>query len=105
MFQSDRFTRNYNRYNGERSRVRQKISELYSRYKSDPSGWLRNIERLRDPRYEVYRIKITEGDRLIFCIEDKKIVLIDVGPHEVMEDFLSLIYEKAKSKELGSLSY
>lgn len=96
MFQSDRFTRNYNRYNGERSRVRQKISELYSRYESDPSGWLRNIERLRDPRYEVYRIKITEGDRLIFCIEDKKIVLIDVGPHEVMEDFLSL---KPSTKE------
>lgn len=65
-------------------------------------GWLRNLERLRDPQLEIYRIKVTEGDRLIFSVDSNKIIFLDVGPHEVMEDFLSLS-ASAKNKIIDSL--
>ena len=100
--QTNRFANSYSRYNGERARVRQKIAELITKHQADPAGWLRNLERLRDPQLEIYRIKVTEGDRLIFSVESSKIIFLDVGPHEVMEDFLSLS-SNAKSKILDSL--
>ena len=90
FFQTERFARSYERYNGERAKIRQKVLELLNRFEADPVGWLRSIERLRDSQYEIYRVKITDGDRLIFCVDGKKIIFIDVGPHEIMQDFLSL---------------
>lgn len=75
---------------------------MITKHQADPAGWLRNLERLRDPQLEIYRIKVTEGDRLIFSVESHKIIFLDVGPHEVMEDFLSLS-ASAKSKILDSL--
>ena len=102
FMQTSKFANSYSRYNGERARVRQKIAELITRHQADPAGWLRNLERLRDPQLEIYRIKVTEGDRLIFSVESSKIIFLDVGSHEVMEDFLSLS-ANAKSKILDSL--
>lgn len=102
FFQTSRFARSYERYNGERARIRQKIVDLYSKYNSEPSSWLRNIERLRDEQLEIYRIKITEGDRLIFCVKSNCVIFLDVGPHEIMEDFLSL-NGSAKQKIIANL--
>jgi Txe/YoeB family toxin of Txe-Axe toxin-antitoxin module len=102
FMQTSKFARSYSRYNGERARVRQKIAELITKHQADPVGWLRNLERLRDPQLEIYRIKVTEGDRLIFSVDSNKIIFLDVGPHEVMEDFLSLS-ASAKNKIIDSL--
>jgi hypothetical protein len=85
-----RFDTNYERYNGERARIRAKVSDLKDKYESNPISWLLDFERLRDPLFEIYRVKITDGDRLIFAISGQILTLIDVGPHEIMEEFLAL---------------
>ena len=87
---TERFRRSYERYNGERARIRSKIFEISRKAEADPNSWRRNMERLHDPALEIYRFKVTEGDRLIFAIVDKKVILIDVGQHEIMKDFLEL---------------
>ena len=90
VLQTERFQRGYDRYNGERALIRSKVSNLLRYQIENPAGFLRKFERLRDESIEIYRIKITDGDRLIFAIVNQEVVLVDVGPHEIMEDFLNL---------------
>jgi Txe/YoeB family toxin of Txe-Axe toxin-antitoxin module len=90
LFWTTRFVDNYNRYNGQRARIRAKINDLIKKYESNPSTWIYDFERIRDNTFELYREKITHGDRLIFAIEANVITFVDVGPHEVMSDFVEL---------------
>ena len=89
IFWTSRFQSNYNRYNGQRSRIRSRVNELRRRMQDDPTAWLRNMEKLQDPIVAIYRDKVSEGDRLIFSPTDG-LLLVDVGPHDVMEEFQGL---------------
>lgn len=84
-----RFENNYNRYNGQRARIRARVNELKRKMEEEPTTWLRSMEKLQDPVAAIYRDKVTEGDRLIFSPTDG-LLLVDVGPHEVMEEFQEL---------------
>lgn len=86
---TSRFKNNYERYNGQRAKIRSRIHELRKKMIEEPATWLRNMEKLRDPVAQIYRDKITDGDRLIFSPVNG-LLLVDVGPHEVMEEFQSL---------------
>ncbi len=86
---TSRFQRNYERYNGQRARVRSRILELQKKMEENPTSWLRTMERLQDPVSNIYRFKITDGDRLIFSAKDG-LLLIDVGPHTVIEEYQAL---------------
>lgn len=89
IFWTARFQSNYERYNGQRARIRARVNELRKRMQDEPTTWLRNIEKLQDPVAAIYRDKVSEGDRLIFSPTDG-LLLVDVGPHEVMEEFQGL---------------
>lgn len=84
-----RFQQNYERYNGQRAKIRSRIFELRKKMAEEPTTWLRNMEKLKDPVAHIYRDKVTDGDRLIFS-PINGLLLVDVGPHEVMEEFQSL---------------
>lgn len=86
---TSRFENNYGRYNGQRAKIRARINELKKKMIEEPIIWLRNMEKLKDPVVQIYRDKVTDGDRLIFSPTDG-LLLVDVGPHEVMEEFQSL---------------
>jgi len=86
---TSRFENNYSRYNGQRAKIRARINELKKKMIEEPTIWLRNMEKLKDPVVQIYRDKVTDGDRLIFSPTDG-LLLVDVGPHEVMEEFQSL---------------
>ena len=86
---TSRFENNYNRYNGQRAKIRARVNELKRKMQEEPTTWLRNMEKLQDPVAAIYRDKVTEGDRLIFSPSDG-LLLVDVGPHEVMEEFQAL---------------
>lgn len=94
-----RFQQNYERYNGQRAKIRSRVNELRKKMVEEPTTWLRNMEKLRDPIAQIYRDKVTDGDRLIFS-PINGILLVDVGPHEVMEEFQSL----GNSQKRGILS-
>jgi Txe/YoeB family toxin of Txe-Axe toxin-antitoxin module len=83
---TSRFKNNYERYNGQRAKIRSRINELTKKITEEPTTWLRNMEKLRDPVANIYRDKVTDGDRLIFSPSDG-LLLVDVGPHEIMEEF------------------
>lgn len=89
IFWTARFQSNYERYNGQRARIRSRVNELRRRMQDEPTTWLRNMEKLQDPVAAIYRDKVSEGDRLIFSPTDG-LLLVDVGPHEVMEEFQGL---------------
>ena len=89
IFWTARFQSNYERYNGQRARIRARVNELRRKMQDEPTTWLRNMEKLQDPVAAIYRDKVSEGDRLIFSPTDG-LLLVDVGPHEVMEEFQEL---------------
>jgi len=89
IYWTARFQSNYERYNGQRARIRARVNELRRRMQDEPTTWLRNMEKLQDPVAAIYRDKVSEGDRLIFSPTDG-LLLVDVGPHEVMEEFQGL---------------
>lgn len=86
---TSRFKNNYERYNGQRAKIRSRINELTKKITEEPTTWLRNMEKLKDPVANIYRDKVTDGDRLIFSPSDG-LLLVDVGPHEIMEEFQNL---------------
>ena len=89
IYWTARFQSNYERYNGQRARIRARVNELRRKMQDEPTTWLRNMEKLQDPVAAIYRDKVSEGDRLIFSPTDG-LLLVDVGPHEVMEEFQGL---------------
>ena len=95
IFWTSRFQSNYERYNGQRARIRARVNELRRKMQDEPTTWLRNMEKLQDPVASIYRDKVSEGDRLIFSPTDG-LLLVDVGPHEVMEEFQALGNQKRR---------
>jgi len=95
---TQRFKKNYERYNGQRASIRLRIFEILKKMHEEPTTWLRNFEKLHDSVCDIYRDKITQGDRLIFSPSDG-LLLVDVGPHEIMEEFQDL-GNKAKKEIL-----
>lgn len=106
FFWTERFLENYNRYGGQRARIRSRINEIRRKIQSDPLTWSRNMERLQAPNLVLFRDKLTEGDRIIFTY-DKELIFVDVGPHHVMKEFSELGFSQqseiiSKKQEIPS---
>ena len=54
---TSRFENNYNRYNGQRAKIRARVNELRRKMQEEPTTWLRNMEKLQDPVAAIYRDK------------------------------------------------
>lgn len=100
------FEDNFKRYNGMRRKVVYKTADLIKRYESDPITWTYKLEKLKDESFgklQVYRSKITDGDRLVFVIDDKLLILADIGRHSVMDDY-SKIPRQAREIDVTNAS-
>lgn len=85
-----RFEQRLDRYNGIQDYVVSKTAGLVRKYEADPVNWSYNLEKLKDKSFDstqVYRLPITSGDRLVFVIDNKELILADIGDHDVMDDY------------------
>jgi len=85
-----RFQANFRRYNGVSDYVIKKSAELVKRARANPSQWHFELEKLKDDSLRgisAYRFKITSGDRLVVVASGSKIILADIGNHEVMAEY------------------
>jgi len=84
-----RFEQRLERYNGVQDYVVSKTARLIRKYEADPVNWSYSLEKLKDSSFspsQVYRLPITSGDRLVFVINNKDLILIDIGDHDVMDE-------------------
>ena len=85
-----RFEQRLERYNGVQDYVVSKTARLIKKYEADPVNWSYSLEKLKDSSFsstQVYRLPITSGDRLVFVINNKDLILTDIGDHDVMDEY------------------
>jgi len=88
-----RFKQKFDRYVGLRDFVVKRLGSLINRYRENPEHWSFDLERLKDDSlkpWAVFKIALTSGDRLIFVLHSNKLVLVDIGDHDVMQDYAHL---------------
>jgi Txe/YoeB family toxin of Txe-Axe toxin-antitoxin module len=85
-----RFKSQLERYTGIQDFVINRTAELLRKAQSDPNTWHRYEEKLKDDSFgslQVYKTAVTSGDRLVFVVDEGKIILVDIGKHEVMDNY------------------
>ena len=103
---TERFEQRLERYNGIRDYVANKTGELIKKYNADPTNWTYDLEKLKDKSFgsvKAYRIPITSRDRLVFVVDDQKLILADVGDHDVMDEY-SRMPKSAREQDLSTAS-
>ena len=85
-----RFQEHYRRYNGINEFVIKKTATLIKKAASDPEKWHYGLEKLKDDSFagvSAFRFKVTSGDRLILVVEENTLILVDVGDHNIMDEY------------------
>ena len=73
--------------------VARKTFELLRKEVSAPNTWHYELEKMKDDSFgehHVFKMALTAGDRLIFIAQNNKIILCDLGKHEVMQEYAGL---------------
>jgi Txe/YoeB family toxin of Txe-Axe toxin-antitoxin module len=99
-----RFKSQLERYTGVHEMVISRTAELIRKAESNPSTWHRYEEKLKDDSFgsvQAYKTAVTSGDRLVFVIEKNEIILVDIGKHEVMDDYARMS-RSARNKDISS---
>ena len=85
-----RFKSQLDRYTGVQEIVISRTAELIRKAQSNPTSWHRYEEKLKDDSFgsvQAYKTAVTSGDRLVYVIEQSRIILVDIGKHEVMDNY------------------
>jgi len=88
-----RFKQKFDRYVGLQDFAVKRLGSLVNRYEQNPEHWSFEIERLKDDAlkpWAVFKIALTAGDRLIFVLDSTKLILVDIGDHDVMQNYAHL---------------
>ena len=99
-----RFKSQLDRYTGVHEMVISRTAELIRKAESNPSSWHRYEEKLKDDSFgsvQAYKTAVTSGDRLVFVVEKNEIILVDIGKHEVMDDYARMS-RSARNKDISS---
>jgi hypothetical protein len=81
------------RFAGLQDLVAKKTVELLRKEASAPNTWHFELEKMKDDSFgehHVFKLALTAGDRLIFIAQNNKIILCDLGKHEVMQEYAEL---------------
>ena len=81
-----------------------RAAELIRKVESNPTTWHRYEEKLKDESFgsvQAYKTAVTGGDRLVYVVEQSQIILVDIGKHEVMDDYARMS-KSARNKDLSS---
>lgn len=88
-----RFEARIKRFTGLQDLAAKKTVELLRKHLSAPKTWHFELEKMKDDSFgehHVFKIALTAGDRLIFIVQNDKLVLCDLGKHEVMQEYATL---------------
>ena len=99
-----RFKSQLDRYTGVQEMVISRTAELIRKAESNPTSWHRYEEKLKDDSFgsvQAYKTAVTSGDRLVFVVENNEIILVDIGKHEVMDDYARMS-KSARNKDISS---
>jgi Txe/YoeB family toxin of Txe-Axe toxin-antitoxin module len=99
-----RFKSQLDRYTGVNEMVISRTAELIRKAESNPTAWHRYEEKLKDDSFgsvQAYKTAVTSGDRLVFVIEQDQLILVDIGKHEVMDDYARMS-KNARNKDISS---
>ena len=101
---TSRFKSQLDRYTGVHEMVISRTAELIRKAESNPTSWHRYEEKLKDDSFgsvQAYKTAVTSGDRLVFVVENNQIILVDIGKHEVMDDYARMS-KSARNKDISS---
>jgi len=99
-----RFKDSLNRYNGLDLIVINRVVELLRKAEADSNLWHFNEEKLKDESFgeiKAFKTAVTSGDRLIYVIEKQTLILVDIGTHDVMDQYAKTS-KKTKLEDLKS---
>ena len=99
-----RFKSQLDRYTGVQEMVINRTAELIRKVESNPTTWHRYEEKLKDDSFgsvQAYKTAVTSGDRLVFVVEKGELILVDIGKHEVMDDYARMS-KSARNKDVSS---
>ena len=99
-----RFKSQLDRSTGVQEMVISRTAELIRKAESNPTSWHRYEEKLKDDSFgsvQAYKTAVTSGDRLVFVVENNQIILVDIGKHEVMDDYARMS-KSARNKDISS---
>ena len=99
-----RFKEKFKIYNGVQDFVVCKTAEIAKKYKSNSTMWSYDLEKLRDKSFgaiKAYKVPVTRSDRLVFVIAANQLTLVDIGDHDVMDEY-SRMPRLAREKDLHS---
>ena len=99
-----RFKSQLDRYTGVDEMVISRTAELIRKAQSNPSSWHRYEEKLKDDSFgsvQAYKTAVTSGDRLVYVIEESRIILVDIGKHEVMDNYARMS-KSARDRDIKS---
>lgn len=104
LLTTKRFKDSLNRYNGIDLVVINRVVELLRKAEADSNLWHFNEEKLKDESFgeiKAFKTAVTSGDRLIYVVEKQKLILVDVGTHDVMNQYAKTS-KKTKIEDLRS---
>jgi len=99
-----RFKSQLDRYTGVHDMVISRSAELIRKAKSNPTTWHRYEEKLKDDSFgsvQAYKTAVTSGDRLVYVVDKGQLILVDIGKHEVMDDYARMS-KLARDKDIDS---
>lgn len=88
-----RFEQNLKRYNGIQRSIVLRTTEIIKKFESDPTTWRLAFKKLVDDSFgslQVYRVRLIGGDRMLFVISGKELILTDLGDHDVMDAYAKM---------------
>jgi Txe/YoeB family toxin of Txe-Axe toxin-antitoxin module len=81
-----------------------RTAELIRKAESNPTTWHRYEEKLKDDSFgsvQAYKTAVTSGDRLVYVIDENNLLLVDIGKHEVMDNYARMS-KIARDKDIKS---
>jgi hypothetical protein len=104
VYWTPRFKSQLDRYTGVQEMVISRTAELIRKAESNTASWHRYEEKLKDDSFgsvQAYKTAVTSGDRLVFVVEKDQLILVDIGKHEVMDDYARMS-KSARDKDIRS---
>lgn len=106
IFWTPRFANKYSKYAGIGNIIERKTAEILKVILANLLDWHREFERLKDDSFKgqkVVKVAVTHGDRMVFKIEENRLVFLDLGNHDVMQDYANLSSAAKESNLLNAL--
>lgn len=76
------------------------INKIIIAERANPTNWHKHVKKLKDESFgnlAVYREYLPDGARFVFILENQKLILVDVGGHDVSSE-----YSKQSAKIINS---